>query len=297
MSQFKRRSPGAAPRPLEGELLPPSSNRSVGEWPNRPTPPVVNWQPRLPANWMDRWAARRLTQGFDLSSEVVQAGTRFYEAAQRLEKARQDLELAHARRALLPLQIAHERLVLEQALGKAMADLEAVQADLLTQRAWRTHRQLLSDEEFRLEVLRRQAERQELEGRMAVASAQAAFAAKIGQRRGEAELHRSQEGRFRAQMAAERERNRRDEERGRSRDAEPAGDEMPEPLRRHYATEQEVHANVTEAQRRAQAIRDRAAAQRRNLTNEEIEEIDALEDAAQAAADSIRRGAASDLGA
>jgi hypothetical protein len=70
---------------------------------------------------------------------------------------------------------------------------------------------------------------------------------------------------------------------------------MPEPLARHFATEREVRHSTNEAGRRAQAIRARATAQGRELTDIEVEEIDMLENAATAAEGSIRRGEASDF--
>jgi hypothetical protein len=270
--------------------------RSAGEWPNRPTPAVVSWEPQPPTNWLERWEAKKLQRSFDIATDVVRAGTRLYRASEELEHARQDLELAHAKRASLPIRILNERLMFERELAKGLGALEAARADLESQRSWRSRQKWLDDQDFQIQILRREAERRELEARIAAASAQAITAAEIGRNQGEADLHKAHEAALRAQVSAERERNRRDEERDRRKASEPAVlDDMPEHLRRHYATQREVNRTYADARHRAQAIRDLAAAQGRDSTSDEMEAIDALEDAAAAAEDSIRRGDASDL--
>ena len=269
--------------------------RSVSVWPNRPPPAEVNWQPPVPATWFGRLDAQAHTKNFTAAAELAQAGTRFFQASQSLEQARQELEHTHARRALLPLVVAHERMVLQTALAKALGDFEAVQTDLAGQRARRTHQQWLADDDFHIQTLRREAERRELEARIAMAGAQASFAAQIGQRRGEAGLHQARGQAFRAQVGAEHEQGQRDDARDRRRAPVGSHNGMSEVLGQAYATEREVHVTHAEADRRAQAIRDHAAAQGRDLTDDELEEMDMLEDAAAAAEGSIRRGEASDL--
>jgi hypothetical protein len=58
---------------------------------------------------------------------------------------------------------------------------------------------------------------------------------------------------------------------------------------------QEAKANLSEGERRIQAIYARAAAERRHLSDEELMEVDAIADAANAASAEVRRAAASDL--
>jgi hypothetical protein len=74
-----------------------------------------------------------------------------------------------------------------------------------------------------------------------------------------------------------------------------AADDMPEEFRRHWQTEQDVHRNRSESDARIAAIYDRARAERRNLSAEEIEEVDALANAADGAESEVRRRAASDF--
>jgi hypothetical protein len=72
-------------------------------------------------------------------------------------------------------------------------------------------------------------------------------------------------------------------------------DDTPEEFRRHWQTEQRVRENRSEAQRRVAEIYDTARRERRNLSPDEIEEMDALADAAEAAEADVRRRAASGL--
>jgi hypothetical protein len=64
---------------------------------------------------------------------------------------------------------------------------------------------------------------------------------------------------------------------------------------RHYRTMEEVRANLSEGERRLQEIYGRAAARRRNLTDDEMMEVDAIKDAMRAAKDEVIRTGASDL--
>lgn len=83
---------------------------------------------------------------------------------------------------------------------------------------------------------------------------------------------------------------------GARRDPEPApqGD-GPEAFRRHWATEQEVRRNRSAAEARIAQIYERARAERRTLSPEEVEAVDALADSAEAAEADVRRRAAGGL--
>src|SRR5439155_14014617 len=81
-------------------------------------------------------------------------------------------------------------------------------------------------------------------------------------------------------------------QKGKSAEA-PAAKNGPEEFHRAYATEQRVRANLSEGETRIASIYQRAQAERRNLTPEEIEEIDAIADSASAAESDVRRRAAS----
>ncbi len=69
-------------------------------------------------------------------------------------------------------------------------------------------------------------------------------------------------------------------------------DDPPEAFRRFWSTEEEVRTNRSFADDRVGAIYRRAAAERRQLTDNELEEIDALTNAASGAESEIRRRAA-----
>lgn len=75
----------------------------------------------------------------------------------------------------------------------------------------------------------------------------------------------------------------------------PSTSNTPEEFTRAWATEERVRRNRSEADRLIDAIYDRARAERRNLTADEVEEIDALQDSAAAAESEVRRRSASGL--
>jgi hypothetical protein len=68
-----------------------------------------------------------------------------------------------------------------------------------------------------------------------------------------------------------------------------------EAFQRHYQTHQHAAASLSEGRRRRREIYARAEAERRNLTEDEMLEVDAIDDAAEAGADEMRRTGASDL--
>jgi hypothetical protein len=72
-------------------------------------------------------------------------------------------------------------------------------------------------------------------------------------------------------------------------------EDAPEAFGRYWATEQEVRRNRSAADERVEAIYRRAAAERRQLSDDELEEVDALTNAASGAEGEIRRRAAGDL--
>jgi hypothetical protein len=72
-------------------------------------------------------------------------------------------------------------------------------------------------------------------------------------------------------------------------------DQVPDVLRRHLAEQDEVKVNRAEAARRVTAIHERAAADGRDITDDEQDEIDAIQEALARAEAEIRQGGASDL--
>jgi len=77
--------------------------------------------------------------------------------------------------------------------------------------------------------------------------------------------------------------------------AEPAKDQTPDALRRHLAAQHEVKLNRAEATRRIKIIHDRAAAEGRDIADDEQDEIDAIHEALAQAEAEIRQSSASDL--
>jgi hypothetical protein len=289
-------------------ILPPigksASNGAVAPYtgaglPARPAPSV-------PLPFDPSWRRGRLMryrEKLDNVTAATEAATRLYTALGALEAARQDGERIHAARRLLPIvceterttliaalsraqaalnavrweqeqqRVEHEqqqqlaptqterlRLALEHDLALARADAETHRAEMADQRARRDRRRQLEEEEFQIKQM-------ELAARRRAAETQLRQAASLAELRGDAERHKAQ---------AEAHRARAEAEKMRRASMPSATDGIPETLREHLAAELEVNRN------RAPAL-------------QLAELIDLLESSAASAADSIRRGAASDF--
>jgi hypothetical protein len=282
--------PSSLPVPA---IMPPAAG---GPWKARGTPNVALYDPILGDTRRRRRDAAQLVTDVGTATTVAEAGVRFVQSLGRLEEARQDLEQVHERRSLAPLKAEQERLALGEELIKGRNAFEAVLDTQQVERVDRERRRRLDAEDFENTRLRKEAERLEAEARIRTAEAQMSLAAEIGKRRAAADLHAADEAMFRNEAAAETERRRRDEARQKRVQASPPeGPEMPEPLARHYATEQRVQTSRRRAERLIQETLQRAEAEGRELTDDEIEDIDALKNAAAGAEDTIRRGDATDF--
>jgi hypothetical protein len=288
---------GNANLPVPVNSVPSLDFQPTGDWLARRPSDTPTYLPTLGESWRGRRQGQRLINDLRTATAVANAGAEYHKAAERLEEARQSVELTAQRRNLLPLRAAHERFQLEQHLAKAETAFEMIKDSREQQRIDHARQRDLDQSDFELARLQREADKQELAARIAAAEAQLSYAPQIGQRRGEAELARTETEALRHQADVEAERRRLGQELRKRRQADEPDDrdEMPEPLARHFATERRVKRNTNDAARRAQDVRDRAAAKGRELTDAELEEIDMLVDAASAAEGSIRRGEASDL--
>lgn len=178
----------------------------AGDWRARRPPEAATYLPSLGESWRSRSQGRQLAEAFHTATNGANAGTQYYKALERFEEAKQDLELAHQRRGLVPLKVARERLHHEQQLLQAVAGFDAVKEARELQRIDQARQRQLDQDDFEIAQLRRRAERQEQAARIAAAEAQLAYAQRVGQQRGEAELYRAEEEALRNHASAEGER-------------------------------------------------------------------------------------------
>ena len=314
-------------RPLLPAISPPNgraaSSQNLAPYvgtalPARPAPTVV--LPFIDGR-MSRRKLARLRDRLSEAAATTDAATRLYTAYGALEAARQEDEKIHAARRLLPLAIEADRLrvvadivrahadldaalgeleqrriereknaqlipiqveqlrfTLEQELAQTRADADAHRAEQTDQRARRERQRQLDEQEFEIKQM-------ELAARRRTAEMQLRQAASLAELRGEAERHKAQAEAHRTRAEAEKLRHA----------AAPSDDGIPEALRPYLRTEFEVARNRAPAVEIARAIRNRAAAEGRSLTEAEQAIVEIYESAAAAAESDIRRGEAADF--
>ena len=301
-SRYDKPNKYAEERPSAGtNLLPAVVPPTVARLPtdqfqprNSPMPAV--YTPLIGESRRGRRRGKQLVEDLQTASEVHEAARGYEESLTKLEEAHQHRELVQLRRAQLPAKIELENLAIGRELLAAHTAFEAKVEKQQDERTDRERHRLLDREDFETQLADRRAARLEAQARAAAAEEYAVHAAEIGQRRAEADLHKATEAALGKEADAEAERNRRDQQRQRRRQAQaPEGPDLPEPLARHYATERKVQTSRKRAEELAETVRQRAAAANRDLTDDEVEEIDALLSAAAGAEDTIRRGDATDF--
>jgi hypothetical protein len=282
------------------EVLPPIEPLIVrvrAEWRARSTPDPSLYRPELGDDWETRRKGKKLLGSYQTAHFVSNAATGYHEALARLEAARQELELASERRALVPLKAEQERIVLGDQIVKARTMFEATLEEQNNQRVERQRRRALDTDDFEIARSNREAAKLEAQARVKTAEARLPYAAKVGERIAQGELRKLDEELSNSERVSGSERRQPAEPRRKRSKArkKPKAEDLPEPLRQHLATERAVQETRMHVDRRASAIRRRAKAESRPLTPEEIEEIHLYESAGEAAEGSIRRGEASDL--
>jgi hypothetical protein len=207
--------------------------------------------------WLDRLRGRSMVKSLVVLNDGLRLATEYNQQAAVYEQSRQAIIHARNQEQLLPLKLEQERSEYELVLVRSQC---AIQDEL--ERRKRVHL------EHKRAIIEQKGARQTAKAR-------------IKQNK-------------RARRAA-READRR---RPFAETPPPAQfvDDGPEAFQRHFKTMQEAKRNLSEGERRIRAIYARAAAERRQLTEEELLEVDAIADAAQAAEDEVRRSGASDLG-
>jgi hypothetical protein len=255
-----------------------------------------------PAPFVDQgFGARRRARAFarnlDIGTTAAEAARRYFTAAEGAETAQQSAELAHERRRAVPVVAETERAGLLETLTQAGIQLDAAQHEREQHRADHLHRQHTDDLQWRKIALALLAEIANVENQVdAIRGA------------GDDEQARRTRGREIEEENHRIELLKRDlialdlmvelKERitaaRRSGNAAPP-DATPEAFRRHHAMAKEILRTRSAAQAAIDDIYLRAAAERRPLTDDEIEQIDALANADTGAEADVRRGAASDL--
>jgi hypothetical protein len=292
--EFRNRYESHNPAANDGAASPLNTQLPATRPNTAPSIPV--YTPDFGHDWLSRRRARKLADGYELGTVVSNAATTFSRSMVELAKARQQLEEASERRVLVPLKVEQERLTLGQAIIKARLALQAIIEEENDQNVVRKRRRDLDSADFEIAQHSREAEKLEALARVKAAEAQVAYAQEVGNRRGEADLRKADEELFRSEAVAETERRNRDDARRKRRQAESGKvAEMPEPLRKHLATEQAVQESRNHVEKTVEEIKKRAADEGRDLTTDETEEIYALENAGGEAEDAIRRGDASDF--
>jgi len=209
-------------------------------------------------SWFDRLRGRQVTRAVAELTEGLKEATGYNYQAAAYEHSKQVHALARREEELLPLKHEQRRANLELGIVETQCAISEVLEK--RERAQAEHRRVMIEQK---------------------GQKQAAKARNKNHKRARRE----------ARQAA---REARYAMRDRPAAARPA-DTGPEAFNRHYRTMEEAKRNTLEGERRIQAIYAAAAAQRRHLTDDEMLEVDAINDAAQAARDEVRRTGASDF--
>jgi hypothetical protein len=249
--------------------------------PIRPAPSVA---PFFSQGFIARWKGRAVAKNLDVGSTVKEAARRYLATSEAAEAAQQAAELQFERRRSLPMVAEAERATVLATLTRAAMALEAAQYEREQRSVDYLHQQHVDALQWQSTVLGLKTE---------FATSQAR---QRRQQQIEEEDHRIEMmQRDLAQLDLIAEITDRIAAARRKRAETAPADNTPEEFRRAWATEERVRVNRSEAEIRIDAIYARARAEVRDLTQDEIEEVDALVNTADAAEDTIRRGAASDL--
>ena len=306
------------PVPVASAHVPEPEGPNPIAWPIRPAPTLA---PFVQAGLFERRRTRRLARNLDLSTSAADAAARYFQAVESAEAAQQSAEMQHERRRTLPVIAETERAGLLTTLARGQIELDGA----LHEREHRQlgfeyqreqGRQLLKLEPLRwqklqidqrtenaesqadLDAIRRAEELRDAEAAARLAALRRSEEdARVGDERRreiETEHHRieilrhdlaelSLVAEIRQRLVA-------------MRQTEAArADPTPKAFAEHIKTAEEVRQTRSEAQRRIEEIYLRAAAERRPLTDTEVEQVDAIADAESAAQAEVRRGGASDL--
>jgi hypothetical protein len=207
--------------------------------------------------WLDRLRGRQAMRAVAELTDGLREATGYNHQSAAYEQSKQAVALARGQAEFLPLKLEQERTAFQ--LGIMQTQCAISDALEKRERAQAEHQRVMIDQKGRTKVAKarnKSAKRARREARQAAREARYAMREQPPTRR--------------------------------PTDAGPA-------FNRHFRTMQEAKRNLSEGERRIQAIYAAAAAERRHLTADEMLEVDAINDAAQAARDEVRRSGASDF--
>jgi|GEM_PF-6786465 len=292
MADEKPRTP--LPVPAPPTRVPAARSPTLPAWPVRPAPSPA---PFVDQGFGARRRARAFARNLDLGTTAAEAARRYFTAAEGAETAQQSAELAHERRRAVPVVAETERTGLLTTLTQAGIQLDAAQQEREQHRADHLHRQQTDELRWRKVALALVAEIANAENEVNTIRSAGAdeHARRAREREIEEEGHRIEllkRDLIALDLMVEiRERITAARRSGNGT----AADATPEAFRRHHAMAREVLRNRSAAQVQIDDIYLRAAAERRPLRDDEIEQVDALANADAGAEAEVRRGAASDL--
>jgi hypothetical protein len=285
---------GGLPVAVSSASVPAQHSPTAPAWPVRPAPSAV---PLYDQGFGARRRARAFARNLDLGTAAAEAARRYFTAAEGAETAQQSAELAHERRRAVPVVAEIERAGLRTTLTQAGIQLDAVQHERDQRRADHLHRQQTDDLQWRKVALALLAEIADAENQVDAirGTGNDEQARRTRQREIEEESHRIEllkRDLIALDLMVEiRERITAARRLGNGTLA----DATPEAFRRHHAMAQEILRSRSAAQAKIDDIYLRAAAERRPLSDDEIEQVDALANADAGAEAEVRRGGASDL--
>jgi hypothetical protein len=269
---------------------------AVDQFQPRNLPTAALYNPTLGGRRRDLREAQEHIRGLQVANQIAGAAEALEGGLTSLEDTHQRRELVQLRRKQLPAKIELENRKLAE---EVLQSRTAYEAAVESQQDERTHRQRdreLADEEFETMLATRRAARLEAQAHALAAEQNLAHAAETGRRKAEADLHKASEAAYEKEAEAETQRQRRDQARHKRGQAavDPAED-VPPDLRAPLRVVRTVAENREWVDREIAKIKERAAAEGRPLSREDLEKIDQLEDAYTEGEASIRRRGASDL--
>lgn len=284
------RKPGA---PVTAPTVVPKPSTDAFQ-PRRLSTPAI-YTPTLGGRRRDRRDAEDHIRALQIATQVAGAAEGYEKGLTTLIEANQQRELAEQRRTQIPAKIELENLEIGKQVLQLRDEFAAAVDAQRDEQVKRDRLRQIKSEDFEATLADRRAAKLAAQARELMAEQSRARAAETAQRKADADLHRASSEAFEKEAEAETQRRRRDQERHRRTQAADGNEDIPPDLQQPLATERTVSTAREWVDRRIAQIRRRALQEHRELTPEELEQIQQLLDAAEAGEDSIRRRGASDL--
>lgn len=253
-------------------------------------PDVTEYARELPVRWGDRRLARRQLQGLELSTELQRRTKDHVEAFDAKEEAKRKALANQARFAVeLPLAVERHKRECQTQVVEACRVYAAAVDRYREERVDHGRHAVIRAKQFRNQLLRLDIEEEELLSGLAragevserEADARASAAeVRVARNLAEAGEHRAREEGHRRKFGGSGNRQ----------------DGFSPTMREHLARSEAIGGDRRATQARIDAVYLRAARQGRQLTEDELEEVDVLRDSLKASEREHRTTAAADLG-